>query len=148
MRGDGPREFVDATILVYALDATAGTKQFESARLIARLWESGAGCLSVQVLQEFFVTITRKVARPLPVDEAVQRVREFTLWTVFAPTADDVVAAALLHKTARLSYWDAMVVHAAHELGCAVLWSEDMQDGRSLSGVRVRNPFKAASLPQ
>jgi predicted nucleic acid-binding protein len=145
MKGDRQLEFLDANILVYALDATAGAKQHAAAKLIARLWESGTGCLSVQVLQEFFVTITRKVPHPLSTDEALERVREFTAWTVFAPAPEDVAAAVLVHKTARLSYWYAMIVHAARELGCDLLWSEDLEDGQLLSGVRIRNPFKTAS---
>lgn len=141
MTGERRREFVDANILVYALDATAGAKQRSAAELLTRLWQGGSGCLSVQVLQEFFVIVTRKVAQPLSVDEAAERVREFMAWTIFAPAAEDVLAAILLHKAARVNYWDAMVVHAASELGCDVLWSEDMQHGRVLAGVRIRNPF-------
>ena len=73
----GP-EFVDANVLVYAFDASAKAKQAAAKQLIERLWDSGTGCLSVQVLQEFFVTVTRKVAKPLPVDEAADRIREFS----------------------------------------------------------------------
>ena len=70
----GP-EFVAANVLVYAFDASAKAKQAAAKQLIERLWDSGTGCLSVQVLQEFFVTVTRKVAKPLPVDEAADRIR-------------------------------------------------------------------------
>ena len=75
MSADAPRAFVDANVLVYAHDASAGPKQAAAEALLADLWESGTGCLSVQVLQEFFVTVTRKVAAPLPVDEAAERIR-------------------------------------------------------------------------
>jgi predicted nucleic acid-binding protein len=95
------------------------------------------------VLQEFYVTVTRKVARPLPIDEATARVREFTAWKVFAPTADDVLGAIALHGRARIAFWDAMIVQAAAESGCEVLWTEDLSDGRTLRGVRIRNPFSA-----
>jgi predicted nucleic acid-binding protein len=135
------REFVDANVLVYAFDSSAGAKQEAAAELVARLWESGAGCLSVQVLQEFFVTVTRKVPRPLSVDGAADRIREFATWKVFAPTAADVLHAIVLHKQAKLSFWDAMVVQAAAQSGCDVLWTEDLSDGQLVRGVRVRNPF-------
>ena len=144
MSGEAPHEFVDANILVYAFDASAGEKKATAERLLARLWEDGAGCLSVQVLQEFFVTVTAKVARPLKVDEAADRIRELSAWSVFAPTAEDVVAAIALHQHAKLSFWDAMVVHAAAESGCDVLWTEDLNDGQVLRGVEVRNPFATA----
>jgi predicted nucleic acid-binding protein len=88
-------------------------KRVAAEQLVATLWETGAGCLSVHVLQEFFVAMTRKVARPLSADEAADRIREFTTWKVFAATAEDVLAAMALHKQAKVSFWDAMVVQAA-----------------------------------
>jgi predicted nucleic acid-binding protein len=143
MSADAAQEFVDTNVLIYAFDASAGAKQASARQLLERLWDTGTGCLSVQVLQEFFVTTTRKVAHPLPVDEATERVREFATWKVFAPTANDVLAAIALQKQAQLSFWDAMMVQAAAELGCDVLWTEDMNNGQLLRGVRVRNPFES-----
>jgi predicted nucleic acid-binding protein len=143
MSAEVAQEFVDANILVYAFDASARTKQTSAGQLLERLWDAGTGCLSVQVLQEFFVTTTRKVAQPLPVDEAAERIREFATWRVFTPTANDILAAIALQKQAQLNFWDAMVVHAAAELGCDVLWTEDMNDGQLLRGVRILNPFTA-----
>lgn len=135
------REFVDANVLVYAFDASARAKHESARQLLERLWDSGAGCLSVQVLQEFFVVSTRKVAAPLAIDEASERIREFAAWNVFSPTANDILTAIALQKQAHLNFWDAMVVQAAAELGCDVLWTEDMNDGQLLRGVRIRNPF-------
>lgn len=134
-------EFVDANILVYAFDASAGTKRAKAEQLLERLWDAGTGCLSVQVLQEFFVTVTRKVAQPISIDEASERLHEFASWNIFAPTAQDVLAAVALHKQTQLSFWDAMVVYAASELGCEALWTEDLNDGQLLRGVRIRNPL-------
>jgi predicted nucleic acid-binding protein len=141
MNADGRRAFVDANVVVYAFDESAGAKQTIAAQLLADLWEDGSGCLSVQVLQEFFVTVTRKVAAPMAVDEASERVRELAAWRVFAPGAEDVVAAIGLHQKSGLSFWDAMIVHAAAESGCDVLWTEDLIDGQLIRGVRIRNPF-------
>jgi predicted nucleic acid-binding protein len=141
MSADAGHEFIDANVLVYAYDASAGRKKALAERLLAGLWESGTGCLSVQVLQEFFVTVTRKVAEPLSVDEATDRIRELGAWKVFAPRADDVLRAIALHTHAKVSFWDAMVVHAAAELGCDVLWTEDLSDGQVIQGVRIRDPF-------
>lgn len=143
MSADTSREFVDANVLVYAFDASAGSKHVVARRLLERLWETGIGCLSVQVLQEFFVAVTRKVAKPLAMDDAADRIREFAMWKVFAPTADDVRGAIEIQKLARIGFWDAMVVRAAAESGCDVLWTEDLNDGQLLRGVRVRDPFKA-----
>jgi len=143
MSAEATQEFVDTNILIYAFDASAEAKQTIAQQLLERLWHSGTGCLSVQVLQEFFVTATRNVISPLPIEEAAERIREFATWKVFTPMANDVVAAIALQQQAALSFWDAMVVQAAAELGCDVLWTEDMNDGQLLRGVRVRNPFRA-----
>lgn len=144
MSGRPGPEFVDANVLVYAFDASAASKHAAAQALIARLWESGTGCLSVQVLQEFFVTVTRKVAKPLSVDEAADRVRELSAWKIFAPGADDVLAAIAIQQQSHLSFWDAMIVRAAAEAQCDVLWTEDLNDGQSIRGVRIRNPFIAS----
>ena len=142
MSAEAGREFVDTNVLVYAFDRSAGAKAAAAGRLMDRLWSDGTGCLSVQVLQEFFVSVTRKVAKPLSIDEAAERVRELSVWRVFTPKADDVLAAIALQQKAKLSFWDAMVVHAAAESGCDVLWTEDLTDRQVLRGVRVRNPFR------
>jgi predicted nucleic acid-binding protein len=137
------REFVDASVLVYAFDSSAAKKQQTAQHLLERLWESGTGCVSIQVLQEFFVTITKKVPKPLPVQDAKARIREFAAWSVFAPKADDIVEAIDLHTEAKIGFWDAMVVLAAAECDCDVLWTEDLHDGQLLRGVRIQNPFSA-----
>ncbi len=141
MSTEGSREFVDANILVYAYDASAGKKKAAAEHLLAELWGAGTGCLSVQVLQEFFVTVSGKVAKPLSVEEAAERVREFGAWKVFTPGADDILRAIALQKQTKLNFWDAMIVHAAAELGCDVLWTEDLNDGQVIRGVRIRDPF-------
>ena len=141
MSAELPREFVDSNVLVYAFDPSAKDKHSAARRLLEGLWERETGCLSVQILQEFFVTVTRKVPRPLSIDEAAARIRELAVWRVFAPTADDVLVAIALQKKARVSFWDAMVIHAATESGCDVLWTEDLNDGQMVRGVRIRNPF-------
>lgn len=145
MSADGRREFVDANVLVYAFDASAGPKQQAAQTLLERLWEHGTGCVSIQVLQEYFVTVTRKVAAPLSVEEATARVRELATWRVFEPTVGDVLGAIGLHARSRLAFWDAMIVVAAAESGCDVLWTEDLNDGQLLEGVRIRNPFAGQS---
>jgi len=147
MSGDAPREFVDTNVLVYAFDASAGARRKAAGALIERLWQTGAGCLSLQILQEFYVTVTRRVDRPLASGEAADRIREFAAWRVFSPTVEDVLAAIDLQRQARLSFWDAMVVRAAAESGCETLWSEDLNDGQTIRGVRVRNPFAATASP-
>ncbi len=141
MNAESQREFVDANVLVYAFDSSAGPKHKKAHALLERLWDRNSGCLSVQVLQEFFVAVTKKVLKPLSVEDAAARIREFAAWRVFSPTADDVLGAIALHAEAKIGFWDAMVVLASAESGCDVLWTEDLNDGQLLRGVRIRNPF-------
>jgi len=141
MSADPALEFVDANVLVYAFDSSAGRKRETARALLERLWATRTGCVSIQVLQEFVVAVTRKVAAPLTADEAATRVRELASWRVFTPGPDDVIAAIGVHTRARIGFWDAMIVVAAAESGCGVIWTEDLNDGQELEGVRVRNPF-------
>jgi len=135
-------QFVDTNILIYAHDRSAGTKHERARALLTELWESGDGCLSIQVLQEFYVNITRKVARPLPPDTARQIIADLGHWTVHSPTVDDVLNAIALQERHGLSFWDAMIVASAMQLGCLVLWSEDLNDGQEYDGARIVNPFR------
>lgn len=137
---DAP-SFIDTNVLLYAYDASAGQRHDQAAALVGDLGARRRAAVSVQVLQEFYVNATRKIAQPLSHDLAVERLRTFGRWLVHAPTASDVVAATALCRDAQLSFWDAMIVRSAGELGCDVLWSEDLNDGERIGGVRIRSPF-------
>lgn len=134
-------EFVDTNVLLYAYDTAAGQRHDRAADLVARLWRERRGAISVQVLQEFFVNATQKVAAPLTPEGAIDRLRSLSRWRVHSPLADDVVAAASWSQRHQLSFWDAMIVRSAAELHCGTLWSEDLNDGQLIEGVYVRNPF-------
>src|SRR5437016_6312935 len=125
MSVDAARQFVDTNVLLYAHDATSGDKHVRARDLLSHLWDQGGACLSIQVLQEFYVVATRKLTRPLARAEARRIVELLSHWRAFAPTAADVVAAIDLQERVGSSFWDAMILHAAARLGCAVLWSED-----------------------
>jgi predicted nucleic acid-binding protein len=137
----GNRKFVDTNILVYAHDLTAGDKHSRARALLEELWDTRQGCLSVQVLQEFFVTTTRKIPKPLDPSAAAQIINDLARWHVHAPAAPDVLAAIDIQRRAGTSFWDAMILRSARELGCPVLYSEDLNAGQSYAGIRVSNPF-------
>jgi predicted nucleic acid-binding protein len=137
----GNRQFVDTNVLVYAHDVTAGDKHAVARALVEQLWETREGCLSVQVLQEFFVTTTRKIPKPLDAPAAAQIVGDLAHWHVHTPAADDVLAAIDIHQRAGTSFWDAMILRSAKELGCQVLHSEDLNPGQEYDSVLLRNPF-------
>lgn len=141
MSADPGRAFVDSNVLVYAHDSHGGSKRGRALELLDRLWVDRTGCVSIQVLQEFFVTVTRKL--PAPVDSASARaaVEDFTRWRLHEPGAGDVVAAIELHEQARIAFWDAMIVHSASVLGCEVIYTEDLNAGQRYDGVLALDPF-------
>ena len=136
-------EFVDTNILIYAYDRTAGDRHMRAKVLVAELWRSRRGCLSVQVLQEFYVVGVRKLTKTAS-SELRLILNDFALWRVHAPDTSDVLAAADLHQRYQVSFWDAMVLQSSARLACAVVWSEDLNPDQSYQGVRVRNPFVTA----
>lgn len=138
----GLPEFVDTNVLLYAYDASAGARHERAAELVGALGTDRRGALSIQVLQEFYVNATRKIAAPLDPDAAMDRVRVLSRWTVHAPQAGDVLSAAQLARTNRVSFWDAMIIRSAVALGCSTIWSEDLNDGQEIAGVLVRHPFR------
>jgi predicted nucleic acid-binding protein len=137
----GNRKFVDTNVLVYAHDVTAGDKRDRARALLEELWDTREGCLSVQVLQEFFVTTTRKIPKPLDASAAGQIINDLGRWHVHAPAAPDVLAAIDIHRRTGASFWDAMILRSAQELACPILYSEDLNPGQAYAGVRVSNPF-------
>ena len=134
------RSFFDTNVLVYADDAAAPGKQGRALDLIAQHRRARTGVLSLQVLQEYFVTVTRK----LRVEAAVARRKVELLAELYvaAPEVADILAAIDLHRLHGLSFWDALILRAAKQAGCTVLFSEDMQETREIDGVRIVNPFE------
>jgi predicted nucleic acid-binding protein len=142
MSAERSRQFLDSNVLVYAHDSSAGDKHDRAVQLLDQLAGDDAGALSVQVLQEFFVTVTGKVPNRLSGRAAAAIVADLIVMPTHAPTGADVLYAIDIHARLEVSFWDAMVIRSACELGCDVLWSEDLASGRSYEGVEVRNPFQ------
>jgi predicted nucleic acid-binding protein len=134
--------FVDTNVLIYAEDRDAKLKHDVARDLIVRLWDERDGVLSVQVLQEFYVNVTRKLKKPLSNAKALEIVEEYLTWTVVENTARLLTSAIRLQSKAQLSFWDAMIVQAAIEVGCERLYSEDLNHGQRFGSLVVVNPFK------
>ena len=139
--GDRELQFVDTNIMVYAHDRSAGDKHLRARDLVSQLWAANQGCLSIQVLQEFYVTATRKGPMPLPVDTAIRVLQDLSSWHVHCPTVEDLIEAAKLQHQYQLSYWDALIIHSAKQMNCKVIWSEDFNTGQLYQGIPVRSPF-------
>lgn len=134
-------EFIDTNVLLYAYDQGGDHRHDRALALVTELGRSRTGVLSVQILQEFYVNVTRKILVPLTVHDAQQSLRTLSRWAVHSPLAHDVVAAAEIADSSKISFWDAMVVRSASQMGCRVLWSEDLNSGQTITGVEIRNPF-------
>jgi predicted nucleic acid-binding protein len=135
------RVFVDTNILIYAYDLEAGGKHTKAARVVEDLWTSKDGTLSVQVLQEFYVNVTRKIRKPLTKRLAREVIEAYATWHVEAIGAEDVVRASLLEERYKLSFWDALIVVAAKKAGADRVLSEDLNPGQRVDGVLVENPL-------
>jgi predicted nucleic acid-binding protein len=133
--------FFDSNILVYTEDASALPKQKRATSLLDDHLTADIAVLSLQVLQEYFATITRKLH--VPAERAQRRVEIFSCAKIVRFEIADLIAAIEFHRLTQISFWDAMIVHAARIGGAAILYSENFQDGSVLGGVRVVNPFKA-----
>lgn len=131
--------FFDSNILVYTEDASAPLKQKKANSLLDDYLTADTAVLSLQVLQEYFATITRKLH--VPGERAQRRVEIFSCAKIVRFEVADVIAAIEFHRLTQISFWDAMIVHAARLGGASVLYSEDFQHGSVLGGVRIVNPF-------
>ena len=133
------RSFFDTNVLVYTDDKAAAAKQRRALELVAEHRRNGTGVLSMQVLQEYFVTVTRKLK--LESGLARRKVELLAEFDVATPDLPDVLAAIDLHRLHGFSFWDALILRAAKQAGCTVLFSEDFQAGREFDGIRIVDPF-------
>lgn len=133
------RSFFDTNILIYADDKSTPAKQRRALDLVAAHRRAGTGVVSMQVLQEYFVTVTRKLGVEARV--ARRKVELLAEFDVAVPDVADILAAIDLHRLHRLSFWDCLVIRSAKQSGCSVLLTEDLQESREVDGVRIVNPF-------
>jgi predicted nucleic acid-binding protein len=134
------RSFFDTNVLIYADDSSAPAKQRRALDVIAEHRRARTGVLSLQVLQEYFVTVTRKLHVNARV--ARRKVELLAELDVVVPELADVLAAIDLHRLHELSFWDALILRTAKQGGCSVLLSENMHDAGQIEGIRIINPFR------
>ena len=138
MRG---KTFLDTNILVYAHDATAGEKHELAADLVSNLWDSQQGVISVQVIQEFYVTVTRKVSDPVESKIARQWVSNYLNWSVVENDGSSVLRAIEIENRYQVSFWDALIIQSAEAAGVNRLLTEDLNSGQMYGSVLVENPL-------
>ena len=141
MTGERTGAFVDTNVLVYAFEKTSSPKKRVAQQLISELMKDNRLHLSTQVFQELFVTLTRKVRLPCRSEEAMAVLEDLAAWPVITINYSAIRAAAVLADEAKISFWDALIVVAAARAGATVLYSEDLNAGQEILGVRISNPF-------
>jgi predicted nucleic acid-binding protein len=133
--------FVDTNILVYAHDRSAGLKHERARQLVERLWTTGQGVLSTQVLQELCINLRRKVAPPLSVDAIRALIQDYLSWEIVVNASGSILDAMDIEVRYETSFWDALILQAAETSGAAILYSEDLADGQRYGPVQVINPL-------
>jgi predicted nucleic acid-binding protein len=138
------RVFVDTNVLVYARDRTDEAKHRRALEWLAVLWDERAGRMSWQVLQEYYVTVTRKLQPPRDTDDAREDVASLVTWQPIPVEVSVMDSAWAIEDRFGLSWWDALIVAAAQAGECTHLLTEDLQDGQAFGDVVVVNPFAHA----
>lgn len=131
--------FLDTNVLVYAVSSDAG--HAEKARVALELIGNVDCGISTQVMSEFYVTATRKLARPLTHAQAILFLEKLRLLPTVTFDADLVFEALECKQRFQLSYWDAAIIAAAQRLDAATVFSEDLNNGQRFGKCRVVNPF-------
>ncbi len=138
------RSFFDTNVLLYLFDDSAPEKKTLAQEVLSEEVEAGRAVLSTQVLQEFYVSVTCKLADPLPPDVAEAQVDDFARLPLVRVDEAMILAAIGRHRSMSLSFWDALILEAALRCGADRLLTEDLQHGQKIEGLRVENPFLEA----
>jgi predicted nucleic acid-binding protein len=134
------KTFVDTNILIYAHDLDAKEKHLAAREVLDELWANRTGVISTQVLQEFYVTVTQKLAKPLSKKVARTIVNTYVIWCVDITPAE-IAAAFRIEDEARIGFWDALICATAMKSGAERILSEDLNAGKRVTGIRIENPF-------
>ncbi len=136
------RSFFDTNVLVYLFDEDSPEKQAAARELVRQETADGRAVLSTQVLQEFYVAITRKLALPVPPPTALQALADLCALPVVQVDKDLVLRGARRSQAGGFSFWDALIVEAALQARATTLWTEDLQHGQTVETLRIANPFR------
>ena len=132
--------FFDTNVLIYSVDTSETGKYELAVDLVEKHLVRANGAISVQVLREFY-SVSRKIDNPLSDEQAREMVRRFATFRVLSEDAGTVLRAVRRHREMSFSFWDALILEAALKSGADRLFTEDMQHGQVIEGMRVENPF-------
>ena len=135
--------FVDTNILIYAYDTEAGNKHESCKSIIRELWNDGNGVISTQVMQEFYVNVTRKIPKTLSFEQAQRILTQYEAWQVETIDAPLVNFASKIQERNQLSFWDSLIIATAVQGNVKILYSEDLNVGQIIEGIEIVNPMLA-----
>jgi len=133
--------FVDTNILIYAHDIDSGLKHDTAVKVITDLWERANGILSNQVLQEFYIVVTKKMPKPTSLPEARVIIKNYLKWQIEENNSNSILRASEIQEKHNISFWDALIVTAAEQAGAAKILTEDMNSGQTIESILIENPF-------
>jgi predicted nucleic acid-binding protein len=139
---NGDKVFVDTNVIVYAYDKDAGDKHRVAVNIMTDLWQAGLGTISTQILQEFFVTLTKKIPAPLDISVVRETIRRLSRWDVVLIDVDTIISATELQERYKFSFWDSLIIASAIAGGARTILSEDLADGQIIQSVTIKNPFR------
>jgi predicted nucleic acid-binding protein len=134
------KTFVDTNVLIYAHDADAKEKHTIAREILSELWAERIGVLSTQVLQEFYVNVTRKLTKPLSKRHARSVLDKYSMWCLDT-TAAEIAVAFRIEDEASIAFWDALICASALKAGAVRILSEDLNAGQKIAGIQIVNPF-------
>jgi predicted nucleic acid-binding protein len=138
------KTFVDTNVLIYAHDVDARGKHETAKSVLHQLWSERNGALSLQVLQEFYVNVTRKLSRPISKQSARLVVNSYAIWCVDTAPAE-ISTAFRIEDESRIGFWDALIIASALKCGATRILSEDLNAGQTIAGIHIENPFATTS---
>jgi len=133
--------FIDTNVLVYSHDQDAGSKREIAVTVMQKLWEQEIGVISTQVLQEFYVTVTRKIPKPLSPVTARGIIENYLFWDVELNDSDTILSASEIGERHMLSFWDSLIIAAAVNAKADKILTEDLNHGQIIEGLVIENPF-------
>jgi len=133
--------FLDTNILIYAHDRDAGLKHDMALSIIEKIWEEEMGIISTQVIQEFYVNVTRKIPNPITPVQARGIILNYFSWQVEAVEPQTILSASEIEEKYILSFWDSLIIATASQSEAGKILTEDLNHGQIIEGVLIENPF-------
>ncbi len=137
------RSFFDTNILVYLFDEDFPEKKAQAQALLEKETKNGKTLVSTQVLQEFYVTVTRKLEVPLSPKKAEEIVSQFMVFPLVEISSSHILKAIRKSINLQFSFWDALIIEAAISGGASILYTEDLQHGQIIDNLKILNPFQS-----